>query len=384
MLRTLASLTGVLACLTAVGCGSAGLGPPPNTYDVDPLWPQPLPSGWILGSVTGVAVDARDHVWIVHRGGASLNARTEMGLATDPRTAETCCEPAPQVLEFDADGRLVANWGGPGQGYDWPQSPGGLAVDDDGNVWIAAAGAPASAAGRGGRGGGGARGGGGRGGGRGDDAPAQLPAEDAHVLKFSRTGEFLMQIGRAGDVGNADSQSALNRPANLDVDDASGELYVADTGSNRVVVFDAATGAYKRQWGANGAPFQTVTCVSVSADALVYVCDRSTNRIQVFRTDGTFVKETTVAPETRGNGAVWDIAFSGDSGQTQLYVADGQNQTVWLLNRETLEVVGSVGAGGRWPGHFYGVGSVALDSQGNLYTGETFEGKRVQKFVPGR
>jgi hypothetical protein len=375
MNRTIICVVTALTMVAAIGCSGAGsAGPPPTSYAVDPLWPQPLPSGWILGSVTGVAVDGRDHVWVVHRGAASLNARTEMGLATDPKTAEMCCEPAPPVLEFDADGQLVGDWGGPGEGYDWPTSPGGIAVDGDGNVWIAAAGAPAPSAGRGGRGGGG----------RGGGQPASAPAEDAQVLKFAATGAFLMQIGRAGDVGNADSQAALNRPANVDVDTSANELYVADTGSNRVVVFDAATGAYKRHWGGHGEPFQMVTCASVSADGLVYVCDRATNRIQVFRTDGTFVSETRIAPETAGNGAVWDIAFSRDSGQTQLIVADGQNQNVWLLGRETLEVVGTIGAGGRWPGHFYGVDSVAVDSKGNVYTGETFEGKRVQKFVPGR
>ncbi len=375
MPRTLASLTIVMATAAVVGCGGAGTaGPPATAYEVDPLWPQPLPAGWILGSVTGVAVDGRDHVWVVHRGAASLNARTEMGLATDPKTAETCCEPAPYVLEFDRDGRLVGNWGGPAEGFDWPQSPGAIAVDGDGNVWIAAAGAPPSSGGRGGRGGGG----------RGGEQPAAPPAEDAHVLKFSRSGSFLMQIGRAGDIGSRDSQAALNRPAGLDVDTSANELYVADTGSNRVVVFDAATGAYKRHWGANGEPFQAVTCVTVATDGLVYVCDRATNRIQVFRTDGTFVKETTIAPETRGNGAVWDVALSRDRGQTQLLVADGQNQTVWLVDRDSLEVTGSIGSGGRWPGHFYGVGSVAVDSQGTVYTGETFEGKRVQKFVAGR
>lgn len=383
MFRTLPIVMSVLALTASLACGRAGYsGSPPASYSVEPLWPQPLPAGWILGSVTGVAVDSRDHVWAVHRGAASLTARSEMGLATDPKTAETCCEPAPPVLEFDAGGQLVGNWGGAGQGYDWPRSPGGLAVDADGNIWIAAAGAPAPA-GRGGRGGGRAGGGRGGAGGRGGEAPPP-PPEDAHVLKFARDGTFLMQIGRAGDAGTADSQTALNKPANVDVDSSANEVYVADTGSHRVVVFDAATGAYKRHWGGHGEPFQAVTCASVSADGMVYVCDRAANRIQVFRTDGTFVKEARIAADTRGSGAVWDIAFSRDRGQTQLIVADGQNQTVWLLNRETLEVTGSVGAGGRWPGHFYGVTAVAVDSGGNLYTGETLEGKRVQKFVAGQ
>ncbi|HUF47594.1 MAG TPA: hypothetical protein VMM93_07225 [Vicinamibacterales bacterium] len=378
MPRSLVSLVTVLVLAAAVGCGGGGgSATPASGYEVDVLWPQPLPSGWILGSVTGVAVDARDHIWVVHRGGASLIARTEMGLATDPPTAETCCEPAPFVLEFDATGRLVSNWGGPGQGYDWPRSPGGLAVDADGNIWMAAAGAPPAAAGRGGRAGG-------QGGRAGGPPPPPPPPEDAHVLKFSRAGRFLMQIGKAGDVGTADSQAALNRPANLDVHAASNEVFVADTGSNRVAVFDAATGAYKRHWGGHGEPFRMVTCASVSTDGLIYVCDRTANRIQVFMADGTFVKEATLSADTGGGGAVWDIAFSRDAGQAQLFVADGQNQKVWILNRESLEVAGSVGAGGRWPGHFYAVGSVALDSQGNLYTGEALEGKRVQKFVGTR
>ena len=134
----------------------------------------------------------------------------------------------------------------------------------------------------------------------------------------------------------------------------------------------------------SGAPFQAVTCVAVSADKLVYVCDRTANRIQVFRADGTFVKEGRVSAETGGNGAVWDIAFSSDRGQARLFVADGQNQKVWMLNRDTLQIAGSVGAGGRWPGHFYAVTGVALDSEGNLYTAETLEGKRVQKFAARR
>lgn len=373
MSRNYLAVALALTLAGAVGYGYAGQGTAAAAFEVDRLWPQPLPNGWILGSVTGVAVDSRDHIWLVHRGAASMTARTEIGTGTDPKTAETCCAPAPAVLEFDAAGRLVGRWGGPGQGYDWPLSPGGLAIDGAGNVWIAAAGAPAPP----GRG----RGAGGRGG-RGGEAtapPPPPPPSDAHVLQFSRDGKFLRQIGRPGDAG---SPAALSRPAGIDVSGA--EVFVADTGNHRVVVFDAATGAYKRHWGANGEPFRSVTCASVSADGQVYVCDRENNRIQVFRTDGTFVKEAKVATETGGSGAVWDIAFSRDRGQTRLFVADGQNQRVWLLDRDTLAVTGSVGAGGRWPGHFYAVTGVAVDSAGNLYTGETLEGKRLQKFVGRR
>jgi DNA-binding beta-propeller fold protein YncE len=218
------------------------------------------------------------------------------------------------------------------------------------------------------------------------------------VLKFSRDGKFLLQIGKPGTLGDSNSTTALNRPTGIDV--RGGEVFVADGNVNhRVVVFDARTGAYKRHWGAYGAKpadtplpaydpdappakqFRTVACVGVARDGLVYVCDRENDRIQVFRADGTFVREAFVAKPTRGNGSVWDVAFSHDPEQRLLYVADGQNQRIYILERESLKEIGSFGGGGRQPGHFYGVGSLAVDPAGNLYTGEMFEGKRVQKFV---
>lgn len=192
----------------------------------------------------------------------------------------------------------------------------------------------------------------------------------------------MLQIGKPGESGDKDSKDKLNRPADVAVDAAANEVYVADGGtSQRIVVFDANTGAYKRHWGGNGSEFARLTCVTLSRDGQVYVCDRKNNRIQVFKKDGTFVRETVIAKETLGNGSVWDIAFSPDAQQQFAYVADGQNEKVWVLRRGTLENVTSFGGGGRWPGGFYGVGSVAVDSKGVIYTGETFEGKRVQKFV---
>jgi DNA-binding beta-propeller fold protein YncE len=352
-------------------------------FQVDPFWPKPLPNHWLYGSITGVTVDRRDHVWVVHRGGDSLNARTEMSAATNPPTAETCCLPAPAVLEFDPSGKLMRHWGGPGQGYDWPGTPGGIAVDSKSNVWIAAAGWPDTVNTRP------------------RDAPPEKPRPiDAHVLKFSGDGKFLMQIGAVGKPGGNASTTGLHRPAALDVDAAGQEVYVADGFTNRrVVVFDAETGAYKRHWGAYGSSskvsdttpddsqvpplkqFRSVACVRLANDGLVYVCDRRNNRIQVFKKDGAFVKETFVSKATLGEGSVWAVAFSRDPQQQFLYVADGQNQKVHVLQRETLEVLSSFGAGGRWPGAFFGVGSVAVDSKGNLITGETFEGKRVQRFL---
>jgi len=371
----------IAASLTVLaGIAALAAAPAAPTFTVDPLWPKPLPNHWLLGSVTGVAVDAQDHVWVVHRGYDSFTARTEIGMATNPKTSQDCCLPAPFVLEFDAAGALVSHWGGPGTGYDWPVSPGGITVDAKGNVWITAAGppeipgsAPPPRAGGAGRAGGG---------GRANAAPPK--PQDAHVLKFDKTGKFLLQIGKAGNVGTNDSKDALNRPADVAVDTAANEVYVADGfGSKRVVVFDATTGAYKRQWnGASAdAPFASVTCVKLAKDGKVYVCDRGNNKVEVFDKKGTLLKEAVVSPATKGTGSVWDVALSRDPQQEFLYVADGHDDKVFVLRRDTLETVGSFGDGGRLPGTFYAVGSVGVDSHGNVYTGENLEGKRVQKFV---
>lgn len=374
--------------LVLLALGAQGLAQAPPKAEVDPLWPRPLPNHWILGSITGVAVDSRNHVWVVHRGQASLNGTTESALNATPPGSEYCCTAAPFVLELDAAGALVSHWGGPGAGYNWPVSPGGIAVDAGGNVWITAAGAPPAAAGRGGRAGG-----------RAGATPAAPPPEDAHVLKFARDGKFLLQIGKPGELGTPDSKTGLNRPAAVEVDSAANEVFVADTGNRRIVVFDATTGAYKRHWGAYGTPpdatappayaagspaakqFRTVTCLTLSKSGELFVCDRDSNRIQVFKKDGTFVREAVVSPSTLGSGSVWDIAFSADANQQFAYVANGVEQTVHVLRRDTLAEVGTIGTGGRWPGTFFGVGSVAVTSQGHLYTGENLQGKRVQKFV---
>jgi DNA-binding beta-propeller fold protein YncE len=364
------------------------------TFEVERLWPKPFPVAkkWILGSVSGVTVDAQDHIWVVHRGVDSLQMM-EKGPALEP-WASMCCYAAPQILAFDAAGNLVTNWEPKDtKGYDWPANPAGIAVDAKGNVWVAGGLATSSLApaGRGGRGG--------PGGGRGEGPPP--PPADAQVLKFDKTGKFVMQIGKAGQAGNNQSQTNLNRPAGVAVDDAANEVYVADGfGNRRVAVFDANTGAFKRAWGAygekpnpgddvalppydsNAAPvrqFRTVTCVKISKDGMVYVCDRQNDRIQVFSKDGKFQKEAFVSKTTTGDGSVWDLAFSPD--QKQLYVADGHDKKIWILDRASLDTVGSFGNGGRYPGQFYGVGSVAVDSKGNVYTGENLEGKRIQKFL---
>jgi DNA-binding beta-propeller fold protein YncE len=401
---------------------AGGLAAQAPALHVNPLWPQPLPNHWVFGSITGVAVDAQDHVWVVHRGADSLEGN-EKGMMATPQTSVKCCTAAPFILEFDADGKLLANFGGPGQGYQWPVSPGGIAVDAKGNVWVAAAGLdPAPAGGRGraavdpdavgppaARGGDAPAPAAGRGRGRGPAGPP--PPTDAHVLKFDKAGKFLLQIGTPGKIEGPDSQTTLNRPAAVAVDAAANEVFVADSGNHRIVVFDADSGAYKRHWGAYGekptatgggpydpaaAParqFRDVTCVEIAKDGMVYVCDRTSNRIQVFQKDGKFVKEGIVSKDTKGAtvagqfgtvsswGSAWDIAFSNDAQQRYLYVADGHDKKVVILQRDTFAPAGGFGSGGRLAGQFLSVGSIAADSKGNVYTGEQHHGKRVQKWV---
>jgi len=337
-------------------------------FEVDPYWPKPLPNGWVLGSTIGVGVDARDHVFIIHRGGPTLNARTEAGYAL----VGPCCSAAPPVLEFDPEGNLVNAWGGPGEGYTWPGSNHGIAIDPNGNVWIG-----------------------------GNGARDSVNAADSHILKFTHDGRFLQQIGVPGRPSDSRSMDAFGRVAKIAFDAAAREAYVADGyGNKRVAVVDMATGRIKRFWGAYGnvpsdsnyGPYDPdkplipqfrnpVHCAEPTVDGLVYVCDRPNNRIQVFRKDGTFVKEARIAPRTRGDGAVWDIAFSRDPQQKYLYLADGKNERVYVMDRQSLEILTMFGDGGRQPGQFFAVHSIATDSKGNIFTTETYEGKRVQRFV---
>jgi DNA-binding beta-propeller fold protein YncE len=354
-------------------------------FEVNPLWPKPLPNHWVLGSVVGISIDTRDQIWIIHRNNSV--SPVERGATLTPPAGE-CCAPAPPVLVFDVEGNLVKHWGGPSDKYEWPASNHAITADSLGNVWIAGNGGP-----------------------------------DSHVLRFDRDGTFLKQYGRSGArQGRPDAQgqptfvpdshdpTSFGRVAKIFVDAKTSEAYIADGYLNRrVAVVDIESGKMKRYWGAYGnkpddvtnvrynpdappsqqfgnrwdgdQPSTSVHCADMSNDRLVYVCDRPNNRIQVFKPDGTFVKEAVIAKRTLGEGSVWDLAFSRDAGQRYIYLADGRNMKVHILRRDTLEVLTSFGDGGRQPGQFVGVHSVAVDSSGNVYTTETYEGKRIQKFV---
>ena len=373
-LRRLAAACSIgLACTLASGVANAAdasssSSSSPPRYQVDSHWPQPLPNNWILGQVSGVAVDAADHVWVLQRP-RSLSD-DEAGATTKPPLSK-CCLPAPPVLEFDAAGHLLRSWGGPGAGYDWPGNEHGIHVDAQNNVWITGNG-----------------------------------EQDGQVLKFSADGKFVLQIGKVGPQTNSNDTTRMGRPAGVEVDNAAHEVYVADGYQNRrVIVFDAETGAYKRHWGAFGKPpvdgekptgrrtapptpqqlehfGSPVHCARIARDGLVYVCDRLNNRVQVFHKDGSFVKEFSVEPNTAGNGSVWDLVISRDAEQKWLIMADGRNNEIEILNRQTGAPVSQFGRNGRYAGEFHWVHDLAIDSHGNLYAGEVDTGKRVQKFVP--
>ncbi|MBZ5660851.1 MAG: hypothetical protein LAO08_10630 [Acidobacteriia bacterium] len=355
-------------------------------FEVDPLWPKPLPNHWLMGMTIGVSVDAQDNIWIIHRQG-SLEPG-ERHATTNPPIA-MCCAPAPPVLEFDQAGNLLHHWGGPGKGYDWPDSNHGITIDYKGNVWIGGNGRGKAAAPPAG--------------GAPDESAASATASylDNQVLKFTQDGQFLMQIGKPhSSKGSLDTEN-LRLPAKTFIDKQTNEVYVADGyGNHRVIVYDADSGAFKRLWGAYGhKPDDTdmgnydpdapppqqfrnpVHCADMSVDRLVYVCDRVNDRIQVFKPDGTFVKEAFIAKRTLGSGSAWDIAFSKDPQQKYIYLADGENDRIHILLRDTLEVLTTFGEGGRQPGEFYGPHSIATDSKGNIYVTETYRGQRVQKFV---
>jgi NHL repeat len=364
-------------------------------FEVDPLWPKPLPKHWILGQTIGVSVDAQDHVWIIHRAGSLEDG--EVHATTDPPKAQ-CCAPAPPVLQFDQEGNLISSWGGPGPGYDWPESNHGVTIDYKGNVWIG--GNSANPPNRG-RGQAAAPRGGGQVQNEEQSNTSQFGTNDAMVLKFTQAGKFLMQIGKPGQSKGSNDIENLRRPAKTFIDKQTNEVYVADGyGNHRVIVFNADTGKYIRHWGAYGnkpsdenlgnynpdaPPAQQfrnpVHCADLSVDRLLYVCDRANDRLQVFKPDGTFVKEMFYEKRTLGSGSVWDIAFSKDAQQKYIYLADGENDRVHIIDRESLQVLTTFGEGGRQPGEFYGVHSIATDSKGNIYTTETYRGQRVQRFL---
>jgi hypothetical protein len=355
-------------------------------FEADPAWPK-IPNGWVLGQVASAAADERDHIWILHR----------------PRVVRPDQRTGPPVMEFDAAGTYIQGWGGPAtaSGYSWPQSEHGIYVDYKGFVWIGGSG--------------------------GDD----------QILKFTKAGKFVMQVGHAAQKKSNQDTTSLWRPADVFVYPKTNELFVADGyGNKRIIVFDADTGVFKRMWGAfgnvplddpappageggqrGGAPqrgggrqdltripakeldpkdpgpaqFNTVHGVKVSNDGLVYVSDRGGKRVQVFTIEGKFITQVWIdrwceAPRGSnlfcGSGdTAASTAFSSDPEQRFLYVASRSPARIWVFDRKTLEPVDSFGRPGVAPGEFYVLHHMTADSKGNLYASEVEDGRRIQKFV---
>jgi len=369
----------VLTALIAVVLSLSVSAQKPPTFRVDPSWPQEMPNHWIMGAVTGVFVDAKQHVWVTHL----PETLTEEELYEEPWNVAgldpskprpvqlgTCCKAAPPVLEFDQQGKLVQGWG---QGsYDdtskWPREPHGIFVDHNDFVWIG--------------------------------------SYNRHrVMKFTRDGKWLMTIGQYEKTNGSADTTLLGGPSGIWVDPRTNEVYISDGYRNRrVIVFDGATGRYLRMWGAygktpddtyrfdpktmvNGAlpqQFSTPHGITGSNDGKIYVADRRGNRIQVFDHQGKFLAEKVIAPATLSSGSAFVPVLSPDPQQTWLYVADGTNHKVWILRRSDLEIVGEFGRGGRQVGQMLRPHGMSVDQQGNLYVGEASTGRRVQKFVPQR
>ena len=359
----------LIAFCLAAGLYAAAIGKTP-AFQLDPSWPPQLPNKWTIGQVSGLAIGADDHLFVIHR--PKSIGKDQLMAATNPPAAE-CCVAAPPVIEFDRNGKVVRGWGGPGAGYEWPTSEHGIYVDGKGNVWIS------GVAGK----------------------------DYGRILKFSPEGKFLLQIGDnlpAGQTFNNNLTNVFGRqPADMYVDLKASELFVADGdgGASRMIVLDSETGKFKRLWGAYGekpgnlpAPAhdpkgppskffsQAVHCVVESADGVLYVCDRNGDRVQLFKKDGTYVKEKIVAPESMGGGTAFDLDFTADN--KYMFLVDGANQKVRVFQKDTLEEVAAFGRLGASAGQFRNAHSIAVDSKNNVYIGEAGEGKRVQKFVPSR
>jgi hypothetical protein len=363
-MKRLHLLITILACAAVLGAWSVyshAQQPALNSseFQVDPLWPKPLPNDWVTGNVGGTCVDKNDHVFITNRTADAENLTPN---------EKAIGHPAPPVIEFDQQGNVVNSWG------DFKVVPNGIHdcyFDPDGNVWI----------------------------GGNTDAIAQ---------KYTHDGKLLMQIGTKGKFDSADnsekaeglnaSHTLLNKPASFAVDPANGELYIADGyGNRRVVVFDKS-GNYIRQFGRQAQKGETekgvggvfegvVHCVIMTNDGLLYVCDREGKRIQVFDKAGNF-KKNIMIPRRRadlpGNGKPYWILLSHDKGQKTMWIADGLDEVVWTVDRDSGKPLRGFGRLGHMAGEFTFLHTIAMDSKGNLITGETIGGRRAQRFNAAR
>ena len=350
-----------LAAFTLVQPGTASEKDKVPQFQIDTSWPKPLPHNWIFGQIGGIFVDPKDDtIWISQRP-RTVNDRDKRAQRGDK---SKCCFTAPSVVQFDQQGNVLQAWGGPetAKGFDWPQNEHGMFVDYKGNVWLAGNG-----------------------------------PNDGMVLKFTHDGKFLMMIGKSAKQTDSKETARVGRAADMVVDPATNELYVADGYFNhRVIVFDADTGAFKRMWGAYGKPptdekitydpnvlpqqfANPVHGIRITNDGRVVVSDRANNRIQIFQKDGKFLKEFPVLRDTTAPGVTGSTVFWPDKAQTWWFTSDDPNGEIHILRASDGQVVGSFGRVGRGPGEFENLHNIAIDKEGNIYTAEV-QGQRVQRF----
>ena len=358
-------------------------------FRVDPFWPKPLPNRWSMQQVTGLHVDHMDHIWFLNRANAAEG--DEIGGDGTARRID-CCVRGPELVELDQEGNVVNAWGNAAHHPQWPTNLQTVIADTKGFVWVSG-----------------------------------TNPQDS-ILKFTRDGKFVW------DFGHRPPPEAVKMPENnqetgylinkgrFQLDEVANELYIIQ--QKRVVIYDASTGAYKRGWGGHGMPLSEVSnapippytwtgapppdernfvpdlhFVEISKDRLVYIGERGQNRIEVFTTDGKFVKEFYVSPNTPGQrvgegcgglnnpklppcGTTYKLVISKDPQQKFLYVADGTNNKVWILDRQSGRTLGSFGSNGRYAGMLHWINAIGMDSKGNVYTGEVEHAKRIQKFAP--
>ena len=358
-------------------------------FKVDPFWPKPLPNRWSMQQVTGLYVeDKTGHVWFLNRAAAADG--DEIGGEGNPPRID-CCVRGPEAIELDQEGNVVHAWGGPGYIPEWPANLQTIIADRDGNIWISGTGAQDS------------------------------------ILKFSREGKLLWDFGHRPPKDGSFKENNQNTDmmvskGRFNLDQDAREIYLIN--QKRLLVYDMDSGAFKRGWGGHGMPLSEITndpipsykwtgapppeeknfvpdlhFAEIDKDGLVYVGERGQDRISIYTKQGKWVKDYYVSPNTPSQraldcgglppntknppcGTTYKMVFSKDPQQKYMYVADGTNNRIWILDHATGKTLGSFGGNGKYAGQFHWVNAIGTDAQGNIYTGEVEQAKRIQKFVP--
>jgi hypothetical protein len=368
--KTVTVLTILIGAAFVISCtndeAQAQLSP---RFHYDPVWPDPLPNLWKLGGVTGLAVDSNDNVWVYNRPNDALPVERRAEPGTD---IAVCCVRPPSMIHIDKGGNVIGSFDAP-QGH-------GMAVDDEGFVYLGQDTVRKY-----------------------DPGTGQIVAEVAKTPEKEPDGEAAIAAFR--EMYPPETPMIVGGLEEIRIVEEDDEMYVADNYlGGRVLVFDLDTFEFKRGWGAYGRPLAEISTddadhsytpngpmardfvghltLNVSNDGLVYAADRRGNRIHVTTKDGEYLKEFTLATGTGAGGSTGGVAFSPDAEQQFLYISDLTNNRIWFLDRDDGELLGQMGRMSDAGGQFYGLHMIAVDSEGNIYTGEVQQGERVQRFVP--